>query len=182
MYKAVLFFAATAGIIYISRSSLHSPRSHGFYRFFAWEILLVLLFLNLDVWFEDPFSLHQIISWLLLIVSFSLAIVGIVLLRRYGKPDNRRDDATLIGIEKTSALATSGIYRYIRHPLYSSLLFLGWGIFFKQPFWLGGLLAVGAVVFLYLTARVEEGENVDYFGEAYCEYIGRTKMFIPFVF
>jgi protein-S-isoprenylcysteine O-methyltransferase Ste14 len=78
-------------------------------------------------------------------------------------------------------LVTEGVYRYIRHPLYSSLLFLGWGIFFKRPSCLVGLFALVASAFLVLTARVEEGENIRYFGEVYQEYMKHTKMFVPFV-
>ena len=88
----------------------------------------------------------------------------------------------MVAFEKTTALVTVGIYRYIRHPLYSSLLFLAWGIFFKDPSWPGGLLAVVATLFLVATARVEEAENVRFFGEEYKEYMKQTKMFIPFLF
>jgi protein-S-isoprenylcysteine O-methyltransferase Ste14 len=38
-----------------------------------------------------------------------------------------------------------------------------------------------ASVFLVLTARVEERENLRYFGEAYREYMQHSRMFIPFV-
>ena len=51
---------------------------------------------------------------------------------------------------------TSGIYRYIRHPLYSSLFLLTWGIFFKAPGWLGLVLALAASAFLVATARADE--------------------------
>lgn len=66
--------------------------------------------------------------------------------------------------------------------MYSSLLFLAWGIFFKAPSWLGGLLALAATLFLVATSRVEEAENLRFFGEAYREYMKQTKMFIPFLF
>ena len=171
------------GIAYLSRASLRTPRSHGFYRFFAWELILGLLLLNLPSWFKDPFSIHQIISWLLLIVSLVLVQHGVSLLRLIGKPDaQRQDDGTLLGIEKTSTLVKVGAYRYIRHPLYSSLLFLAWGAFFKSPSWVEGVLALAATAFLVATARVEEAENVRFFGEAYQTYMQQTKMFIPFVF
>jgi protein-S-isoprenylcysteine O-methyltransferase Ste14 len=56
------------------------------------------------------------------------------------------------------------------------------GIFVKQPSWLGGLLALAATIFLLLTARVEEDENIRYFGTAYQDYMKQTKMFIPYLF
>ena len=49
------------------------------------------------------------------------------------KQDTGRIDASLYAFEKTSKLVTVGLYRYICHPLYSSLFFLGWGVFFKSP-------------------------------------------------
>jgi len=137
--------------------------------------------LNIRKWFAAPFSPHQIVSWLLLLISLFLVIQGMVLLRLRGKPDDTRNDVPMIGIEKTTALVTEGVYRYIRHPLYSSLLFLGWGVFFKSPSGTGGVLVLVATIFLVLTARVEERENFRYFGEAYQAYIKRTKMFVPFV-
>jgi len=182
MLEFIIFVVTTSGVLYVSRASLRAPGSHGFYRFFAWEFLLVLFLLNMRKWFDQPFSFHQLASWLLLMVSLFLVIQGAILLRQRGKPDEKRDDVPMIGIEKTTVLVTEGIYHYIRHPLYSSLFFLGWGIFFKAPSWLGGMLGIAATIFLILTARAEEGENIRYFGPAYRAYMRRTKMFVPFLF
>ena len=73
------------------------------------------------------------------------------------------------------------LVNYVRHPLYSSLLLLGWGAFFKNPSWIGLGLAACATLFLVATARVEETENVRYFGPEYREYMRRTRMFIPYL-
>jgi protein-S-isoprenylcysteine O-methyltransferase Ste14 len=88
----------------------------------------------------------------------------------------------LLAFEKTSALVTTGIYRHIRHPLYSSLLLLIWGAFFKSPTWLGAGLALAASLCLILTAKADEVECINYFGESYREYMKKTKKFIPFLF
>jgi protein-S-isoprenylcysteine O-methyltransferase Ste14 len=183
MVKAAVFVVASAGIVYISRASLRAPRSHGFYRFFAWEAILVLILLNVEFWIRDPLSLHQVISWILLIVSAFLVVHAVHLLRIVGRPDTKRnDDAATIGIEKTTRLVSVGAYKYIRHPMYSSLLFLAWGVFFKDLSWLSGILAVVATAFLVATAKVEEAEDIRFFGTAYQTYIKQTKMFIPFLF
>ncbi len=180
--KLICFLLGSGCLIYVSRASLSAPRSHGFYRFFAWEAILGLALLNIDVWFREPFSWHQLVSWPLLVISAILVIAGVRLLRQMGEPDAQRDDVPMVAFEKTTTLVTTGAYRHIRHPLYSSLLFLAWGIFFKAPSWLGGLLAVAATLSLVATARVEEAENLRFFGEAYREYMQQTKMFIPFLF
>ncbi len=186
MLRLAVFIAMSAGLAYVSRASLKDPRSHGFYRFFAWECILVLFLLNFesfDQWFHDPFSLRQLISWFLLVASLVPAVSGVHLLRTLGKPEaDVRPEGHLLGIEKTTQLVTTGVFRYIRHPLYSSLLLLGWGVFFKNPSWAGICLTLGATAFLVATARVEEAENLLYFGPAYREYMRRTKMFVPYLF
>ncbi len=138
--------------------------------------------INLDVWFCDLFSLNQIISWFLLLISLFLAIHGARLLARIGKQDSRRCGAPMLESEKTTTLVTTGAYRYIRHPLYSSLLFLVWGVFFKDAAWVGGILALTTSAFLVATAKIEEAEDVQFFGVDYVAYMERTKMFVPFLF
>ena len=177
----IIFFIGTAVIVWVSRSSLRDVRSHGFYRFFAWEIILIMFAVNIRYWLMEPFSVRQIIAWILLIISLILIFKGVQLFRQMGKIDQERADPSLIGIEKTTKLVTTGLYRTIRHPFYSSLLFLAWGIFFKQITWMMLLLAIGASVFLFITAKTEETENLEYFGEPYREYMKNTKMFIPYV-
>lgn len=139
------------------------------------------LVVNLECWFQDPFSWRQIISWFLLIVSLILIFLGVRSLQRQGDVDPQRVDPGLVGIEKTTQLVTTGIYSCIRHPFYASLLFLVWGVFFKHVYSVSFTLTLLASLWLYVTARVEEGENLTYFGAAYREYMLRTRMFIPFV-
>ena len=180
--KILVFIAASAGLARVSWPSLRGLRFHGFYRFFAWEAILVLVLLNIELWFHEPFGLNQLISWFLLAVSLFLASQGFLLLRTVGKPNSKRDDSSLVGIEKTTELVTKGAYRYIRHPLYSSLLFGAWGVFFKCPSWPGLVLVAIAIFFLIMTAKVEEAENIRFFGAQYQSYMKQTKMFVPFLF
>ena len=180
--KTILFLVVSLIIIYFSRASINKPQSHGFYRFFAWESITALVLLNIDLWFTHPFSVTQIISWILLVISLFLIIHGILLLHKIGKPNETRSDSTLLGLEKTTILVEDGAYRYIRHPFYSSLLFLCWGVFVKSISIVGLVLAFLATIFLVLTGKFEEKEDIRYFGNKYIEYMKRTKMFIPFIF
>lgn len=180
--KVVIFVIATAGIVWVSRSSLRHVQAHGFYRFFSWEVILILFLIKVEHWFADPFSLRQIVSWIFLVVSLLLIVEGVRLFRQRGRLDRERDDVDLVGIEKTTELVTTGLYGYIRHPFYSSLLFLGWGIALKQISWVSVLLAVVNTALLIVTARKEEAENIRYFGHQYREYMKATRMFVPFLF
>jgi len=180
--KLIILVSGTFGIVWVSRSALREVRSHGFYRFFAWEIILVLFVLNLSYWIIAPFSFRQVISWCMLILSLVLILQGVISFQRKGKIDQARHAPTLVGIEKTTRLVTSGVYQAIRHPFYSSLLFLAWGIFLKRITWIGAILGAVATIFLIITAKLEEVENIEYFGEQYKAYMQKTKMFIPYIF
>ena len=179
--KPFIFVILTIIIVIVSRKSLSNILSHGFYRFFAWEFILVLFLLNVEFWFRTPFSLNQIISWILLFSSIFFVVEGYRLLRSKGNSDDVRQEKELYKIEKTTRLVTEGVYGYIRHPLYGSLLFLAWGIFFKSLSILGFFLVLLSSLFLTLTAKIEEKENCHYFGDEYKSYIQRTKMFLPYV-
>jgi protein-S-isoprenylcysteine O-methyltransferase Ste14 len=176
MIKLIIFAVASVIIIWVSWAPLQvrDRRSHGFFRFFAWEAIVALILLNVEYWFAEPFSISQIISWLLLCASAFLVVNGILLLRVVGKPQGQ--------FENTTTLVRLGAYKFIRHPLYSSLLLLAWGVFFKHPSLLGGALTLIATAFLVATARIEETENTNKFGGEYVAYMKTTKMFIPFVF
>ena len=173
MIRLIIFVVISVGFIVWSWPFFRNPRSHGFFRFFAFESILALILLNVLQWFQNPLSSHQIVSWILLGLSLFMAVHGFYLLSKIGKPKD-------YNIEDTTTLVMVGAYRYIRHPLYSSLLFMGWGVFFKDPSFLGIILVVAASAFITATAKVEEEENLHKFGTDYAEYIKRTKMFIPF--
>jgi protein-S-isoprenylcysteine O-methyltransferase Ste14 len=181
MDRLLLFGLLSIPVLAVSWRSLLRIRSHGFYRFFGWECILWLLVSNYTFWFEHPASFSQILSWIILLYSGYIAIAGFTLLIRKGKPVTSRADDTLFQFEKTSELIDTGIFRYIRHPLYSSLIFLAWGVLLKHTTGWLLLVAILATAFLYLTAIFDEKECVAYFGGRYTEYMKRSKRFIPFI-
>ncbi len=181
--QIILIIFGSIGLLLVSRPSLGKPTSHGFYRFFAWEAILLLFVSVLPFWFVDPFSWNQVISWIFLVVSIIPLGWGLFLLKNKGKSAGVREkEDTLLPLERTTRLVTTGIYRFIRHPLYSSLLCLAWGIFFKLPSLMGFALALTASGFLYRTAIADERECIHFFGEEYSTYMTKTKRFIPFIF
>jgi protein-S-isoprenylcysteine O-methyltransferase Ste14 len=183
LLRFALFCAASIAILPLSWRSLRDPRTHGFYRFFAFELLLALILLNAPIWFRDPFSPCQLLAWLCGVVSIELVIEGFRLLHVIGRPAPTAQPSANLAIENTTALVTVGAYRWIRHPLYASLLALGWCAWLKQPLGLASiLLAVGATVSLLATAMTEEKENMKRFCAAYADYMKKSKRFIPFIF
>lgn len=182
MLQGLLFIIGSIFLVYVSRSAFTNTTSHGFSRFLAWEVILALFVINVKYWFEQPLAVFQLVSWILLFVSLALIISGLYFLAKKGNVSKERKDSSLYRFEKTTDLVTSGVYHYIRHPMYSSLLFLTWGIACKQLGVLSILLALVSSFLLWITARRDENECIQFFGIAYQDYMKVTKRFVPFIF
>lgn len=130
----------------------------------------------------DPFSIRQVFSWIFLIISVYLVVAGVILMKRIGKPEKNRDKKTLYEFEQTTELVDKGIFKYIRHPLYASLIFLTWGILLKNPTPELSIVSLVSTVFLYVTAIYDEKECKIFFGDKYSDYMKRSKRFIPYIF
>ncbi|MBI3586204.1 MAG: isoprenylcysteine carboxylmethyltransferase family protein [Ignavibacteriales bacterium] len=172
-FVIILAVGTVANIIFSWLFSIRAGRYHGIYRFFSFESILVLVLLCAPVWFTLPWRWNQLVSWVILVGAIPLPLYGFLTLRAAGKPEGQ--------IENTTVLVTSGVYRYIRHPLYASLILLGTGIFFKNITPTTAACALVNLVAMVATARTEEREMLKKFGDAYARYMERTKMFIPFI-
>ena len=153
--------------------SIRHKRYHGIPRFFAFESIYLLVLLNIRIWFHDPFSLHQVISWTFLILSAYFGLAGFLLLKRRGKSTGNFEDTTV--------LVRSGIYGIIRHPLYFSLFLLGTGVMMKNPGIPALILGIINFIAVYFTSKMEEKEMIEKFGDEYRNYMKETKMFVPFI-
>ena len=153
--------------------SLKAGRYHGVYRFVSFETIVILVLLNWRTWFADPFSVRQIASWILLTGSIVPGVLGFRSLQIHGRSQKQ--------FENTQALVTSGIYKYIRHPMYLSLMLLGSGICLKDPTEIVIGLGVVNCVSLVATALREEKEMVGRFGQEYVVYVSTSKKFIPYI-
>lgn len=176
------FLLITSALGWVCRQQLRNPRCHGFYRFFAFVGIAWLLVHALAWWHYQLISLRQIVSLLLLCVSLGLLCGSLRQLLHRGSAGSEQRGAAQrenFAFENTERLVTSGIYRYIRHPMYSSLLFLALGILLKRPALDSLIVCALVAAMLYVTARIEERENCEFFGADYQRYQQRSKMFIP---
>lgn len=153
--------------------SIRDKRYHGVARFFSFESILLLGLLNGPVWFRDPLSHLQVLSWIFLIVSAVLAAWALVLFFRIGKPKG--------SFENTTKLVTTGLYGVIRHPMYASLFYLGTGVWLKDINAVTTNLALLNLLAVLATMKIEEGEMIARFGGEYRSYMKRTKKFMPYI-
>jgi len=181
IYIVVILIVLFA-LFLISLKSLRKRNSHGFYRFFVFEGTALIILINLPYWFENPLSLLQIISWCFLLISIILVWRSSSGLHNAGGGGKREGNDINFKFENTVNLVESGIYKYIRHPMYGSLLFLTLGALFKHITIYTVTLSALILIFLSSTAKAEEKENVGFFGDQYSRYMKKTKRFIPFIY
>ena len=83
-------------------------------------------------------------------------------------------------IKEDAELITTGPYRYIRHPMYSSLFFGMLGVVCYLSHWLNWVFLGVLILVLYLKASREERLWSDHH-EGYRHYRMTSKYFIPFI-
>ncbi|SFV65353.1 hypothetical protein MNB_SM-5-770 [hydrothermal vent metagenome] len=111
----------------------------------------------------------------------SISLVGIVigLLAIY---EHKSDNFNIRPeIKENCELVTTGIYAYIRHPMYLSVLVGMFGVavifFTYYEFALYTLLFITMLIKMFYEESLWKCHN-----PAYLEYMKKTKRFIPFVF
>ncbi len=153
--------------------------------------ILVVSFISMPIVFLLPYCEYKglwvhyfspfLSNWMIVIGIIVLVFGGILLvlsrlqLGEYGGPR--------IVIEDKHQLITTGVYQYIRHPMYLGFLLL----FFGYSFALGSIviaIVISLVFFLIFKNRMELEEKIliTKFGEEYLEYKERTKKILPFLY
>ena len=77
-------------------------------------------------------------------------------------------------------LMTQGVYKSIRHPMYSALFLYSLGQVFVVPNWIAGpsYLITFGVLFVF-RIRHEEKMMLEEFGDVYAIYMAKTKRLVP---
>ncbi|MFZ0322614.1 MAG: isoprenylcysteine carboxylmethyltransferase family protein [Actinomycetes bacterium] len=78
----------------------------------------------------------------------------------------------------SAGLKTAGMYRFVRHPIYTGVLLIGWGMGLRSELWLGLLLALALTVWLTAKARYEEHLLSAHY-PGYAAYREATPRFFP---
>ena len=119
-------------------------------------------------------------SWrlVLAVVGCALLVSGAVV-NLAGRLNLRRNWADQATIYNDQQLVTTGIYRYLRHPLYASLIWMYFGAALAYANL--AALATNLLIFIpamYWRARLEERLLVLHL-PGYADYMKRTPMFVP---
>jgi protein-S-isoprenylcysteine O-methyltransferase Ste14 len=75
-------------------------------------------------------------------------------------------------------LVETGVYKYLRHPIYSGIIFCAVGLFLRQPtVWMAIAVAM-VIIFLFFKARLEEKLLLSVY-PGYADYRRRTWGLFP---
>ncbi len=124
------------------------------------------------------YSFNPAAGWLGIVV---FAVSLLLFYRTHG--DLGRFWSVTLEIRNTHRLITTGVYRYVRHPMYSAFFLWAIAQALLLPNWIAGpagLVGFGTL-FCFRVGR-EERMMAESFGDAYRHYAARTKRLIPGVF
>jgi protein-S-isoprenylcysteine O-methyltransferase Ste14 len=129
-------------------------------------LLLSQLLSNRTTFFSENYSL--------LIAGILIVILAVILFISASKH--------LSEAKKKNQIAVTGPFRYIRHPIYTGIYVLtfGLGLIFFSWFWY--IVMIIFIPLWYIECREEEKEMLNIHGQNYSDYQNRTKMFIPFIY
>ncbi len=142
-------------------------------------IMIVMVYAGIYTW-HFRLNVPVVAGLLLRGTGLLLISAGVVLaasaIRAIGK-DMQSD----IAVNKGHVLRTEGAYAIVRHPMYFSLILLGFGAGLSTL----NLLLMGFTLFVlapvqFLRAKKEEELFLKHFGSAYIEYQKKTPMLFPF--
>lgn len=125
-----------------------------------------------------PMSYNPLVQ----IAGFIMVVIGMMMSisARFNLGTNWTN-ASEYQVKKDHSLTTTGIYAYIRHPIYAGLFLscLGGWLVAESNLW---IILVPFVILAYRAGKREEDLLSKHFGKSYKVYTKHTKMFIPFIF
>jgi protein-S-isoprenylcysteine O-methyltransferase Ste14 len=117
------------------------------------------------------------VAWLGLVPQ-----VAALWLFRRSHVDLGRNWSITLQLRDEHSLVTAGVYRLIRHPMYSSFFLLGIAQMLLIPNWFAGLAGVAGAGILYgFRVRREERMMLETFGDEYRAYTAHTKRIVPWL-
>lgn len=130
-------------------------------------------------WFTPLLAWATVLPFVLRIAGVIISVYGLYLFWVTHKALGA-NWSPLLEVRKRHQLITTGIYKYIRHPMYTAISVFTGGL---------GLISANLIVLLlplimfsflcYIRIRDEEGMMISWFGDDYILYMRKTGKFFP---
>jgi protein-S-isoprenylcysteine O-methyltransferase Ste14 len=124
------------------------------------------------------YAFHPALAW----IGTAVFALSLALFYRTHRDLGRYWSVTL-EIRRTHELVTTGVYRHVRHPMYSAFFLWAVAQALLLPNWIAGLAGlVGFGTLFAFRIGSEERMMEEQFGDAYRAYAARTRRIIPGIF
>jgi protein-S-isoprenylcysteine O-methyltransferase Ste14 len=140
--------------------------------------LLPLLYICFDFPHSANYSFHPTQAWLGILVGLGSLFIFRLTHRALG-----HFWSVSLDVREQHALVTEGIYRYVRHPMYTAFWLWAIAQALLLPNWVAGFAAiVGFGVLFFGRVPREEQLLLKSFGDDYRKYISRTYRLVPGIY
>lgn len=128
-------------------------------------------------WFAN-YTFSPTMGWIGLVVMIAALAFLYETHRQLG-----RNWSVTLDTRKKHTLVDTGLYGYVRHPMYSAFWLLALAQALLLPNWFAGLAGiVGWGILYFLRVGREEKLMIETFGDDYVAYMRRTKRIIPLIY
>jgi len=143
--------------------------------FIIWLILLMgTSFQNLQRPFYTMQSPMNVVGALIFIIGLVISVNAQMTLKR--------NYSGTLRIREGHQLITHGIYKYVRHPIYTGTLLRTFAIPIYTTSLLGFLFALVGIPLVIYRIGVEEKMLIEEFSDEYLEYTKATRKLLPYVY
>jgi protein-S-isoprenylcysteine O-methyltransferase Ste14 len=168
---------------FVKRSAI--PRGRWWIIWRVAVVVIVILINRLDAsgspYFVSLFRLFFQSSFSLVIPGSVLTILGL-LGAIWARAYLGRNWSGYATYKEHQELVTTGPYRFVRHPIYTSMMLMFIGTILDYgALLISIILVIGAISFI-LRAKKEEEIMIKLFGKQYTDYMKRTKRWIPWIY
>jgi protein-S-isoprenylcysteine O-methyltransferase Ste14 len=147
-----------------------------------YSVIAVITLAAILLWqFSIPAYPLFVSNWIKQIIGVPLGLLGLVLMavciRKYFF--KLSGVAALYHRQGPPTLETSGIHRFVRHPLYAGTILVIWSLLLFFPSLANLIVCVLITSYVRIGIQSEENKLLRQFGEQYRNYLNSTPMLFP---
>ena len=179
-FTSALIFIIYIHVLFFPKNILDTPRIPSF------PPLIMLFSLNFglligvyNLYIIQLYKLPEFLNYLRSVEIGSIFILSSFLLIYFSMQSFKNHQEDPNPTTESNILTTSGIFKYIRNPMYLALTLFQFGIGATLSFIHISLMSFVTIVLLhYFVVRKEENYLTDKFGSSYIAYINNTKRWL----